>query len=271
MAQQNPHRVDLGNALVRYLGDRMSLKQLDHAMGWTSGKASRVADGKRTLSERDVRELAELLSLNASDADELQGLAALARKRKAHQFIADYAASYVSFEQDAVEIDAYSDLLVPGIGQGGVYAAAVLSAANPVDVAERTAARLDRQKILTREDPPVVRLLLGEGALHKHVGGQVGLRQQLEHLLSQIELGRMQVGVDRFTSGAHQALGSRFNIVRRANGDARVYIEGALTSTYLHEQEDVDAHQVIFDRAWELASRGERSATILRKRIQLLA
>ena len=271
MARQNPHRVDLGHALARFVGDRMTLAELDQALNWSSNKASRVVDGKKILSERDVAALIDLLELSPEQTEELRRLAALARKRKVYQFVADYATSYILFEQDAVQIDGYSDALIPGIGQSAVYAAAVLSAADPVDVAERVAARLDRQKILSTENPPIVRLLLGEAALYKLVGGTTGLRQQLEHLLSQAELGRIQLGLDRFTSGANQCMGSRFNIVRRANGDARVYIESALTSTYLHEKDDVSKHQEIFDNLWGRAAKGEASATILRKRIQQLA
>lgn len=271
MALQNPHRVDLGNALARFIGGRMELVDLDQAMGWTSNKASRVVDGKKILSERDVSGLVEVLGLSSDQAGELRRLAYLARKRKVHQFIADHATSYVTFEQDAVQIDAYSDLLVPGIGQSWLYATAVLSAANPADLAERVAARMDRQKILTGENAPRVRLLLGEAVLHKLVGGAAGLRQQLEHLLSQVELGRVELGIDRFSSGSNQCMGSRFNIVKRANGDTRVYIESALTSTYLHEPDDVASHQTIFANLWERATANEESATILRKRIQPLA
>jgi hypothetical protein len=271
VAQQNPHRVDLGNALARYLGDRMSLKQLDQAMGWSSGKASRVVDGKRTLSEKDLADLIDLLDLTAEDADELRRLAALARKRKANPLIADYAASYVAFEQDAASIDAYSDELVPGIAQGAVYATAVLSCADSNNVAERVAARLDRQKILASENPPRVRLLIGEAVLHRLVGGTTGLRQQLEHMASLLDMARIELGIIRYSTGAHHCLGSRFNIVRRANHDVRVYVESALTSMYLHEEEDVVAHQRIFEELWDRAATGEESATILRKRIQQLA
>lgn len=271
MAQLNPHRVDLGNALVRYIDDRMSLKKLDQAMGWTSGKASRVADGKRTLSDGDVRSLAKVLGLDGEQVEDLLRLAALSRKRRANQFIADYATSYVSFEQDAAGIDAYSDALIPGLGQCAVYATAVLSTAGSEAVAEQVAARLDRQKILCAEHPPQVRIVVGEAALHLMVGGEAGLRQELEHLLAQVDMGRIRLGIDRYSFGAHQGLGSRFNIVRRANGDTRVYVESALTSVYLHERDDVEAHQRIFDRVWERSAKGDASATILRKRIQQLA
>lgn len=271
MAIQNPHRVDLGSALARYMGDQMTAKQLDQAMNWTGGKASRVIDGKRTLSEKDVASLVDVLQLSSEDSDELRRLAMLARKRKANPLVADYAASYVAFEQDAVSIDAFSDELVPGIAQSGVYATAVLSCADANAVAERVAARLDRQKILAAENPPRVRILLGEAALYRMIGGPVGLRQQLEHLVSLLDMERIELGIVQFNDGAHQCQGSRFNLVRRANGDVRIYIESALTSMYLHETEDVEAHQRIFDRLWALAAQGGASATILRKRIQKLA
>jgi hypothetical protein len=270
VALQNPHRVDLGNAVASHRGD-MSAKTLEERLGWGSGKVSRIEAGKWTLKDSEVLDLARVLELPAEATESLRALAALARKRRPHPFIADYATSYVSFEQASASIDAYSDELVPGIGQCAVYATAVLAYAGVDDVAERVAARLDRQKILTAENPPRVRLLLGEAVLHRLVGGTAGLRQQLEHMIAQVDMESIELGVDRFASGAHQCMGSRFNIVRRPNGDARVYIESALTSTYLHEPQDVDAHQGLFDRLWDRAAKGGASATILRKRIQQLA
>lgn len=270
MALQNPHRVDLGNAVASHRGD-MSAKALEEQLGWGPGKVSRIEAGKWTLKDAEVVDLARVLNLSPEDTESLRGLATLARKRRPHPFIADYATSYVSFEQASTSIDAYSDELVPGIGQCAVYATAVIASAGAEDVAEKVAARLDRQKILTVESPPRVRLLLGEAVLHRLVGGTMGLRQQLEHMLTQLDMARIELGIDRFSAGAHQCLGSRFNIIRRTNGDARVYIESALTSTYLHEPQDVDAHQLLFDALWERSARGEASATILRKRIQQLA
>lgn len=269
MAQQNPHRVDLGNAVSVHRG-QMSTRALEDALGWGAGKVSRLEAGRWTLKDDEVTALATVLKLSKTDTEELRALAALARKRKPHPFIADYAVTYVAFEQAAVRIDAYSDELIPGIGQAPVYATAVMSSADLNDVAERVAARIDRQKILTRENPPRVRVLLGEAALHRLVGGATGLRQQLEHMVSLVDMARIELGIVRFALGQHECMASKFNIVRRENGDARVYVESARTAVYLHEPDDVADHQAIFDRLWERSARGGESGTILRKRIQQL-
>lgn len=271
MAVQNPHRIDLGDALERFrIRAGLTTKQLEATAGWGAGKASRVEDGKRTLSDKDVGTLAKILELAPAEADELKALAALARKRSAAPFVADYSATYVAFEQAAVKLDYYSDELIPGIAQDPTYAAAVLACSDPDKIAERVAGRLERQKVLVRGNPPHVRLLLGEAALHRRVGGTVGLRQQMERLLELGDMSSFETRIVPFSLGAHRAIGGRFSVVHVAK-DARVYVEGVLDAMYLHKPEDVAAYEEIFAELWPRAADGATSATMLRKRIQQLA
>lgn len=274
MALQNPHRVDLGKALERYrIRAGLSTTQLEQAVGWGSGKASRVEDGKRTLTNGDVMALKDALKLSPEELDELTELAALARRRTANPSVADYAAAYVAFEQAAEGIDAYSDELIPGIAQSPAYIAALLacSCSDPTVLAARMAARIDRQKVFAMEHPPKVRLLLGEGVLRRPVGGNIGLRQALEHLLMLRDMSGIEIHLLPYSIGAHKGLGSRFSVVRRKRGDTRVYVEGVLDATYYHRREDVEAHEQVFEDLLGVAMSDEESATILRKRIQQLA
>ena len=49
-------------------------------------------------------------------------------------------------------------------------------------VAERVAARLARQSVLARTDPPLLWVLLDENVLHRHVGGATITEDQMAHL-----------------------------------------------------------------------------------------
>lgn len=272
MARENPHRADLGKEVKR-LRERAGLspKQLEHQAGLVKDKVTRVENGKKTLTDDMVLAIARVLALSDAELEALRDLAALSRRRQPNKLIADYAKTYVSYEQAAVSIDFYTDELHPGLVQDPVYATALLSRTEPDTVAERVAARMDRQKILTREDPPAVRLILGEAGLYRQVGGTAGLRRQLQHLDSLVDMSRIRLRIMPFSAGAHAALGSRFSVVRVPNGDARVYVESAFDAIYFHKPDDVTKHQDLFEAQWSAAADEDTSATILRKRIQQLA
>jgi hypothetical protein len=74
---------------------------------------------------------------------------------------------------------------VPGLLQTEDYARAVLSTrvgATEDEIDETVAARLVRQKILERDQPPELWAILDEGVLRRPVGGPDVMRGQLTHL-----------------------------------------------------------------------------------------
>jgi transcriptional regulator with XRE-family HTH domain len=77
---------------------------------------------------------------------------------------------------------------VPGLLQTEAYARAVFRAGKPYaapDAIERDVrARLERQDILTREDPPRLWIVVSEGVLRQAVGGAAVMRGQLDHLIT---------------------------------------------------------------------------------------
>jgi transcriptional regulator with XRE-family HTH domain len=76
---------------------------------------------------------------------------------------------------------------IPGLLQTRAYASAVIRACRPYDAEDKleqdTTARIERQNILTRDDPPKLWVVLGEGVLRQAVGGARVMREQLDHLL----------------------------------------------------------------------------------------
>ena len=80
---------------------------------------------------------------------------------------------------------------VPGLLQTRSYASAVIRACRPYDAEEKlehdAAARIERQNILTRDDPPRLWVVLSEGVLRQVVGSASVMREQLDHLLALTE------------------------------------------------------------------------------------
>jgi Domain of unknown function (DUF5753) len=111
-----------------------------------------------------------------------------------------------------------SSTLIHSLVQTEAHARALLSTSLTLQLDERVADRLARRSILTRPDPPVVKILLGEAALHTQVGGAEVMREQLQHLLDATALPSVSIRIMPFSAGAHVALGVGFRIVKVRRG-----------------------------------------------------
>ena len=97
----------------------------------------------------------------------------------------------VLLEDKATFIHEWEMRGIPGLLQTRSYASAVIRACRPYDPEEElereAVARIDRQNILMRDDPPRLWVILGEGLLRQTVGGVRVMREQIGHLLSVAE------------------------------------------------------------------------------------
>lgn len=116
--------------------------------------------------------------------------------------------------------------MVPGLLQTRAYASAVLGALDATDLDDRTAVRLDRQRIFEREDPPLYWVILFEAALYLEIDGPRAMREQLDHLLSFEHNPLVNIQVLPFKSGAHAGMTGSFDVYRFAHDPAIVYTEG---------------------------------------------
>jgi transcriptional regulator with XRE-family HTH domain len=92
---------------------------------------------------------------------------------------------FAVYEAEAVTLWTFQHSLVPGLLQTEAYARAVLERhpnVTPAQVDERVAARMGRQAVLERAEPPVLWVLLDENVLHREVGGAAVMAEQMVHL-----------------------------------------------------------------------------------------
>lgn len=129
-------------------------------------------------------------------------------------------------EARATEISTFQTHMVHGLLQIAGYARAVLGTLDPAGLDDRTAVRLARQRILEKEEPPVLWAILGEAALRQEVGGPGVMRAQLERLLAYEEDPRLNVQVLPYRAGAHAGLTGSFNLYRFASDPTILYTEG---------------------------------------------
>ncbi|NUL06843.1 helix-turn-helix domain-containing protein [Streptomyces lunaelactis] len=133
--------------------------------------------------------------------------------------------AYAEMEARAAYIYSYQAQLVDGLVQTEVYARAVLGVRNEENLDAKVAARMERQRILDRESPPLSWVVLSEAVLHQEIGGPDVMRNQLAHLLELRGREWVKVQILPFDAGAHAGLPGSFSLLRFEDDPDLVYTE----------------------------------------------
>jgi transcriptional regulator with XRE-family HTH domain len=121
---------------------------------------------------------------------------------------------FAAYEAEAVALWWFEHTVMPGLLQTEDYARAVLErhpSVTPEQVTERVAARLARQAVLDRDNPPRFWVLLDENVLHREIGDAKIMREQLCHLAEMAARPRITVQVIPRV-GAHVGLSGAFGV-----------------------------------------------------------
>lgn len=205
------------------------LRALREAAGLsTTGVAERVEDMsqakvsrlERGVSVPMVRDVEALLRLYGAGEQQVGTLLDLARQAKKPDWWLPYQGalyaqmrSFIGLEEAASGVREFGSQFVPGLLQSEDYARAAFDIgidARPENLEGRVAVRMERQKLLTREDPPRVWAILDEGVFSRPVGGRQVMRRQLDRLLELQELAHVTIQVVPFSAGAHVGMNGPF-------------------------------------------------------------
>jgi transcriptional regulator with XRE-family HTH domain len=194
----------------------------------------------------------------AARADEFFGYAGIFAMMEERLRDLPFPASYRPFvphEKAARVLRVFEPALVTGLFQTADYARAVL-AKRPHTTAEEVenllTARLARQEILTREDPPLVYLVLDEAVLHRPVATADVMYAQLLHVADLAGWPNISVQVVPYSAGGHIGLLGAFTIAEMADMSAMVFLENAADGQTVEDTDRVSQVVAHFD-----ALRGE--------------
>src|SRR5271166_534012 len=112
-------------------------------------------------------------------------------------------------EREAKKLRLFGPLLVPGMLQTEGYARAVFGTrfgATDEEIDEQVAARLKRQEILDRDDPPALWIIVDELVLRRPVGGRYVMRDQIGRLIEAAHRPHVSVQVISSSVGAYRGL-----------------------------------------------------------------
>ncbi|MGP3637753.1 helix-turn-helix domain-containing protein [Streptomyces sp. 24-1644] len=234
----------------------MTAEEVAERLLVSQSKISRLENGRRSISQRDVRDLCGVYEVEDHRVvDSLMQMAKDSRQQGWWHAFGDIPYSvYIGLETDAESLRVYEPQVVPGLLQTRQYAEALINGAlpesAPSDIEKRVSVRARRQdRINAAEHPLRLWAVIDESALHRMVGGKQVMIDQLEHLIEQSNLPHVTVQVLPFSMGAHPGINGQYAILEfpDAADSSVVYIEGVTSDLYLEKANDVQRYSVMYE------------------------
>ncbi|MCD9900641.1 Scr1 family TA system antitoxin-like transcriptional regulator [Streptomyces cyaneofuscatus] len=170
---------------------------------------------------------------------------------------------YADMEAKAAYISTFQSQVVYGLLQTEAYARALLGVEHPHQADEMVAARLERQRVLEREDPPALWVVLSEAVLHQEVGGPNVMREQLARLLEFRDDPWVNIQVLPFAAGQHTAMMGSFNLLRFDDDPDLFYVESYDQGHMTANPSVIKERSVGYARLQATALSREDSATVI--------
>ncbi|MEV6976314.1 helix-turn-helix transcriptional regulator [Kitasatospora sp. NPDC093806] len=156
---------------------------------------------------------------------------------------------YVEFEEASTFIRSFENQLVTGLLQTEDYARAVLNAGRLSHdrVEELIVARMERQRILDRDNRAKLWVVLDENVLRRHPGRPDVMRAQFQRLLDAADDPRTVIQVIPYSVGAHAAMAGPFAALTLDEGPDVLYVDGFVQGQIIVDPADVKAADHAYD------------------------
>ncbi|MFF8402594.1 helix-turn-helix domain-containing protein [Streptomyces sp. NPDC014846] len=253
----------------------MTAEEVAERLLVSQSKISRLENGRRSISQRDVRDLCGVYEVDDQRiVDSLMEMARDSRQQGWWHTFGDIPYSvYIGLETDAESLRVYEPQLVTGLLQTRAYAEALVQGALPetstAEIEKRVQVRMRRQERITAEGNPLrLWVVLDEAALRRVVGSKLVMREQLEHLIEMSQLPHVTVQVLPFEVGAHPGLNGQYAILEftDAADSSVVYLEGVTSDLYLEKAQDVQKYAVMYEHLRAQSLNVEQSRQFIAER-----
>jgi DNA-binding XRE family transcriptional regulator len=249
---------------VRYFGRQVrrarrtagwTLAEFGQRIGYDPGQISRIENGKRPPTEL----FAQMCDRAFPDRD--GWFSEFYAESRTWIATPPWFRSWVEHEENAATLRIWQMSVLSGLLQTEDYARTILAVEPGVtddDVSARLTARLARQAILTRDDPPAAWFLVDEAALRRCVGSPDIMAAQLAHLAGLARLPNVTIQV--VPNIAHAGLLGGFAVAERA-----AYVETAVAGQVFEDAEIIAGLLTRFDTLRNEAFRGSESLTLIER------
>ncbi|MGK5733890.1 helix-turn-helix domain-containing protein [Streptomyces sp. URMC 124] len=246
----------------------MTAEEVAERLLVSQSKISRLENGRRSISQRDVRDLCGVYGVEDHRiVDSLMQMAKESRQQGWWHAFGDIPYSvYIGLETDAASLRVYEASLVPGLLQTPNYASAVTEGSWPeataADIERRVQVRMRRQeRISDPENPLRLWAVIDESALRRIVGSREIMAEQMRQLVQFSLEPHITVQVLPYDVGAHPGMYGKFSILEFNDPQdaSTVYLEGITSDLYLEKPNDVQTYSVMYEHLRMQALNAEHS------------
>jgi transcriptional regulator with XRE-family HTH domain len=261
---------------------RLTQGRVAKELDWSLSKVNRIEAGDVTVSRTDLQAMLQLYEVTDPHVvKELIEEARTSRRRswwdepRYRRNLTPALIELMQFEVDAKAIYSFQPTIIPGMLQTRTYAEAVLDYwRDDLSEAQRSA-RVDirgrrRQALLNRSDPPTFRVILDESALWRVIGGPDVMADQLEELAKLARRPGIAIRIVPLAEGAPMVMLGAFHVCDVGGHESILYRESHLLDAIDHTPEEVERHQRIFERTWQVALPEEASGRRIEARAATL-
>lgn len=232
---------------LRDLREKAGLTTRDAAqkVDMSPATLNRLENGTRAINPEEVSALLVAYDVVGMDRERLLKLSREANLPGSWQTnngaLPKELPALATFESEARAITHVSMLRIPGLLQTPDYTRAVMAATGVLgqDIETKVAARLGRQSILGKSNPPRYLAILDEAVLRRPIGGAEVMAEQLAHIISWSRCPHIDVRVFPFERGAHTGLDGTYVVLEFAKTRPIVHLEHKRSSQFVDEPEDV--------------------------------
>ncbi|MEU6332281.1 helix-turn-helix transcriptional regulator [Streptomyces sp. NPDC047049] len=195
-----------------------------------------IEQGRRVLMPHLATEFDQLLKTCGALA---AGVAKLPPKDK----YPIWAEEFIAYEQQALSLGWYENGVIPGLLQTEGYACATFRSKIPhlseESIEQSVQDRLERQKVLHREDPVTASFVISEAVLLSNIGGREVMRGQISHLRQCAELNGVSIQVLPLNREHHAGLNGPFVLLETADHQHLAYTEAQRSSVLTSDADEV--------------------------------
>jgi Domain of unknown function (DUF5753)/Helix-turn-helix domain len=244
-------------------------------------KISGLLKGTGSISVGDLERLANKLGF--TDPDHHAALFELRRdSHKRGIWSMGYRRAYreefrlrIDLEEHADRIRSVAVEVIPGLAQCESYVRALYADTPDHDgltLDDRVKARMARQDIFDKTDPPNVQFILSESCLRRVWGDPPVMREQLDYLIDLSNRPNVMIQVMPFNArpGRRSPIGDRFTLVRVPSPGVAgplelAYIETVGEIRYLDDKDALTAHDLAWTRLTTAALTYEDTRKLIRR------
>ncbi|WP_433825886.1 helix-turn-helix domain-containing protein [Actinoplanes sp. CA-015351] len=275
---------ELGALLRGYREARdLTAAQVAKDVGLPAATISRLENASRTSPRSGPPHVRALCSYYGLDAHTTERLVQMAKEASQPGWWQRYnlespTATYLDLESAAVSIKNFEASVIPGLLQTSGYAKEVIAPIRrhfSADQLEETVeSRIQRQRILTGENPLIFHAVFDESILHRIIGNRDIIRDQLHHIKRLAsELPNVTVQVLPYSAGSNPGLDGAFAVLDFAEDSQPtvIYAEGQLGQLYEDDLGEVDRVKRLFAGIVDVALDPDRSLSMIADQIQELS